>query len=463
MFTDEWPKLEALSKDLSIFYNSSEGDKYLMPKWLVSVGQVCCAWCEDFGDWFRAVITGFTSMQNIEVFYVDYGNNSRVSLTELRVLRSSFLKIPGQACQAQLAYIKPVKGAQWSPGCCHRFYHLTKNYKALFGLLCGVKDGKISLCLSDTSSNEDIHINDLLVDEGYAVFCPDSPVSPTAPIRPFFDSDTETEKVDKEKDNKPPGLPPARQGQDMFNQHIATTIASSALPEFPFRLEPVCNGYPLQNSLDEMNDIPPSNQESKDDIAFIEEICSEIEQDMEEEYIFKRINLVDICTIHVINYFKVPYVTSADISVLLWDSDVLRAMLRQKKLVVPKLVLSNEEDGDLIDQLVKHEVRGVMDGDTQRSFVTLYPLSSVPNILRKFNHPLEELVSRVELELQQYEEQGEDYWLVRDSESESTGTDSESRDEDASFQMEQLAIDELKLVIQAMQFRRYLFTHYRLS
>ena len=38
---------------------------------------------------------------------------------------------------------------------------------------------------------------------------------------------------------------------------------------------------------------------------------------------------------------------------------------------------------------------------------------SLPNILRKFSHPLEELVSRVELELRQFEQEGDDYWLVK--------------------------------------------------
>ena len=32
----------------------------------------------------------------------------------------------------------------------------------------------LSVCLTDTNSSEDIHINDLLVHEGYAIFCPDT-------------------------------------------------------------------------------------------------------------------------------------------------------------------------------------------------------------------------------------------------------------------------------------------------
>ncbi len=35
------------------------------------------------------------------------------------------------------------------------------------------QDGDLTLCLCDTNGAEDIHINDVLVDEGYAEFVPD--------------------------------------------------------------------------------------------------------------------------------------------------------------------------------------------------------------------------------------------------------------------------------------------------
>ena len=46
----------------------------------------------------------------------------------------------------------------------HRFYFT----------VCMLQDQILSVCLTDTNSNEDIHINDLLVHEGYALFCPDT-------------------------------------------------------------------------------------------------------------------------------------------------------------------------------------------------------------------------------------------------------------------------------------------------
>ena len=36
-----------------------------------------------------------------------------------------------------------------------------------------IQEGVVSVCLCDTSGRDDLHINDLLVEEGYGVFAPD--------------------------------------------------------------------------------------------------------------------------------------------------------------------------------------------------------------------------------------------------------------------------------------------------
>ena len=37
-----------------------------------------------------------------------------------------------------------------------------------------LQDNILSVCLTDTNTSEDVHINDLLVFDGYAVFSPDT-------------------------------------------------------------------------------------------------------------------------------------------------------------------------------------------------------------------------------------------------------------------------------------------------
>lgn len=39
----------------------------------------------------------------------------------------------------------------------------------------------MSLCLCDTNAQDDVHINDELVAENYAVFCPDNSPAPLSP------------------------------------------------------------------------------------------------------------------------------------------------------------------------------------------------------------------------------------------------------------------------------------------
>ena len=43
------------------------------------------------------------------------------------------------------------------------------------------QDGTVSVCLCDTSGKDDLHINDILVEEGYAVFAPDDWKTEDAP------------------------------------------------------------------------------------------------------------------------------------------------------------------------------------------------------------------------------------------------------------------------------------------
>ena len=46
------------------------------------------------------------------------------------------------------------------------------------------QDGTVSVCLCDTSGKDDVHINDILVEEGYAVFAPDDWKTEDAPGTP---------------------------------------------------------------------------------------------------------------------------------------------------------------------------------------------------------------------------------------------------------------------------------------
>ncbi|CAG5123076.1 unnamed protein product, partial [Candidula unifasciata] len=143
---------------------------YEMTTSLAKPGMICAAIFPEDGHWYRAIITEVKD-QLYEVCYVDYGNVCSVSISSLRLLKTKFLKFPAQAIRARLSNIKPVDGV-WRVNSKLRLLDLCRE-KPLVGFVTSIKDGVISLCLTDTNNEYDIHINDVFVSEGYAVLSPD--------------------------------------------------------------------------------------------------------------------------------------------------------------------------------------------------------------------------------------------------------------------------------------------------
>ncbi|CAL1538695.1 unnamed protein product [Lymnaea stagnalis] len=173
--TDTTLALEDVMDDLERVYTSKTLSKdYLMPLSLAKKGTPCAVIFPEDGFWHRGIITG---QQNklFEVYYVDYGNTCIVSIDQLRLLRTKFLKLPAQAVRARLSNIQPVGGV-WKSNSKDKLLDMSREV-ALVALVTNVKDGVLSLCLTDTNDKDrDVHINDVLVQEGYAYFQPDKEV-----------------------------------------------------------------------------------------------------------------------------------------------------------------------------------------------------------------------------------------------------------------------------------------------
>jgi hypothetical protein len=59
-------------------------------------------------EWYRGLITATPSQRNVvEVFYVDYGNSSQVSKSDIRLVRKDFFQLPSQAIKCKLANVTP--------------------------------------------------------------------------------------------------------------------------------------------------------------------------------------------------------------------------------------------------------------------------------------------------------------------------------------------------------------------
>ncbi|GFN73523.1 tudor domain-containing protein 5 [Plakobranchus ocellatus] len=163
--------LEDLMDELEAVYSNKNLPKeYNMPPVLAQKGMLCAVIYPQDSFWHRGFIMGFKD-KLYQVYYVDYGNTCYVSIDQMRLLKSKFLKLPAQAIRARLGHIKPI-GGMWQSNSTDRMLTLARE-KPLVGLVVAKKDRVLSLCLTDTSKEEDIHFNDVFVDEGYAVFEPD--------------------------------------------------------------------------------------------------------------------------------------------------------------------------------------------------------------------------------------------------------------------------------------------------
>ncbi|KAL3872243.1 hypothetical protein ACJMK2_040179 [Sinanodonta woodiana] len=174
--------LEDLMDQLDAVYSSKDAIDYKMPSEFISRGQVCVTMFPEDRNWHRGVIVNLNSDDYVEVYYVDYGNTCSVHRDSLRFMKLEFLKLPTQAIQARLCNVQPARGRRsWCRRARDRLLNIVVN-KPLIAYATSDKDGVFSVLLTDTTSSVDIHINDLLVHEGYAVFCQDTCSDKAGPI-----------------------------------------------------------------------------------------------------------------------------------------------------------------------------------------------------------------------------------------------------------------------------------------
>ncbi|XP_060568435.1 tudor domain-containing protein 5-like [Ruditapes philippinarum] len=175
--------LEYLMDQLDEAYNKDRDmDIYRMPEDLMVPGQVCATLFPEDNNWHRGVITGSNDKGFIEIYYVDYGNTNFVQKNMIRFLKAEFLTLPAQAVQARLANTHPPSGVngKWKNKSRSRLLELTC-HRPLVAYICDVKSQKMSLCLTDTNQSDvDIHINDVMVNDGLAIFKPDAEVDAPA-------------------------------------------------------------------------------------------------------------------------------------------------------------------------------------------------------------------------------------------------------------------------------------------
>ncbi|XP_064368091.1 ATP-dependent RNA helicase TDRD9 [Dromaius novaehollandiae] len=128
--------------------------------------------CVENKGYYRARIL-YVSGDFAEVFFVDYGNRSRVPLKKLKDIPSNLRELPFQALEFKMCKMRPsakslVCGEQWSYSASQRFASLVNGYTLLvkvYSLVHGVLHVDVFRYLG---SKELVNIRDVLIEECYA-------------------------------------------------------------------------------------------------------------------------------------------------------------------------------------------------------------------------------------------------------------------------------------------------------
>ncbi|XP_007949054.1 tudor and KH domain-containing protein [Orycteropus afer afer] len=166
-------QLDKLVSEMTQHYENS------LPEDLtVQVGDIVAAPLPTNGSWYRARVLGTLENGNLDLYFVDFGDNGDCPLKDLRTLRSDFLSLPFQAIECSLAQIAP-SGEQWEAEALDEFDRLTHcaDWTPLVAKISSYVQTGIStwpkIYLYDTSNGKKLDIGLELVRKGYAVELPE--------------------------------------------------------------------------------------------------------------------------------------------------------------------------------------------------------------------------------------------------------------------------------------------------
>ncbi|KAI8518286.1 Tudor domain-containing protein 5 [Branchiostoma belcheri] len=427
------------------------------------------------------------------------------------IQEAEFLHLPIQAVGARLANIIPNSlDNHWSSGARDRLLSLTRD-KPLVALVTHIKDRVLSLCPCDTTTEQDIHINDTLVSEGHAILSPDlwslsaegnqllstttlkqsrpilhskDPlpgnqlynatsghflVVPTGHGHPTQQPDDgiRTSDLDlgasaqrtcgvwNDTTRAPNGdltsagasqpvnqdsitLPSTNQQaggvsqlqdlQDVVMPGMIGSIYPSLFPTFPHlsqgtlsqaaHLDMSCLSDRREAAGEENPPGPGEETSRQAEEESLQQACEELNLEAEppKPRHIKQVQLTEEHHVSIIKYQDKPYIISGEISAFFWDSDLLRSMLRQKKLVMPKEVVTSDLCPELFEDLQRLKVTGISEGDSLRSHLTIYELQCVPDILSAFEHSSLELADRIQEEFNNFDPD-HPYWKTHSADS----------------------------------------------
>ncbi|ETN63108.1 hypothetical protein AND_005180 [Anopheles darlingi] len=130
------------------------------------------------GHWYRVIVLNIIQgPKPIHVFFCDFGQFEELDVSALRILTPNFRVLPQQAIKARLHGVKPLNPSKgWTTDDAVRFQKLVVGRK-FASIVRGIeadefnpKEKLVDLELIDVSTEDDIYIHRVLVDEGRAVY-----------------------------------------------------------------------------------------------------------------------------------------------------------------------------------------------------------------------------------------------------------------------------------------------------
>ncbi|GFT68468.1 tudor domain-containing protein 5 [Trichonephila clavipes] len=398
---------------MEAFYMGPKSKQYQIKTEHIRSGIICMALWPIDQHWYRAKVLSVPTQNTAKVFYVDYGTIQVIPQTMLRYIRKDFVDLPTQAIKARLAFLYPLSDKNlWSPRTKERILQLSQNIP-LMAKIENIIDEVLSVVLCDTNGDTDIFINDMLLNEGLARAEPVVPAPVSQPPNPeqIFNLFLQACSAYITKMNSNP----AEQAAQSLSPNPATictdflTPFQSSAPQNPVPLpNNSCVVHPSLESTSTFNRSTSPISNDCDDVfdddanVIFEEFCQKVSI-VTKRYV-KRITTGDSYTFHILIHESMLYVSSGDISSLIWsnkESDYLQQRLQNRESNLDSIALTEDDNLQMFEQFKRFHVKGCRKMNNKFCLVA-YPLSRVIHILNIFGHPSAELRSKILSEMEAF-------------------------------------------------------------
>ncbi|CAH0553910.1 unnamed protein product [Brassicogethes aeneus] len=162
--------LDRMMNEMQVFYQAQK-DEYLIPEFLLVDGLYCVQVI--YNEYHRALIVDTMPdvKGQVKLLYIDYGTLTKAPSQGICFLHRKFAQIPWQQIRCRLANVVPVEDmGPWPQEARQRFCQLIKG-RDLEAKISSIdwKEKIIEIFLADVTDQKIFYINDVLVDEGFAL------------------------------------------------------------------------------------------------------------------------------------------------------------------------------------------------------------------------------------------------------------------------------------------------------